>query len=197
MDIFLPEHKLVLEHDGYYYHSSMAARERAERKDRALREAGYQVLRICDSRELAEPVVLQKTKILYRFDEQDRHLDQMIASVFCYLDLQPLDFHHRRDQYAINQMYFHERKKRTLAVEYPAIALEWSTATPTSLILYSAVHLEKFGGTVQNVSRSIKPRSPIGRSIDQIVRSVPISGHMRKTAWQYSGRKLPLNGIPS
>lgn len=127
MDIFLPEHKLVLEHDGYYYHSSLAAKERAERKDRALREAGYQVLRICDSRELAEPVVLQKTKILYRFDEQDRHLDQMIASVFCYLDLQPLDFHHRRDQYAINQMYFHERKKRTLAVEYPAIALEWST----------------------------------------------------------------------
>ena len=127
MDIFLPEHKLVLEHDGYYYHSSMAARERAERKDRALRDARYQVLRICDSRELAEPVVLQKTKILYRFDEQDRHLDQMIASVFCYLDLQPLDFHHRRDQYAINQMYFHERKKRTLAVEYPAIALEWST----------------------------------------------------------------------
>lgn len=51
----------------------------------------------------------------------------MIASVFCYLDLQPLDFHHRRDQYAINQMYFHERKKRTLAVEYPAIALAWST----------------------------------------------------------------------
>ena len=127
MDICLPEHKLVLEHDGYYYHSSMAARERAERKDRALREAGYQVLRIWDSRELAEPVVLQKTKILYRFDEQDRHLDQMIASVFCYLDLQPLDFHHRRDQYAINQMYFHERKKRTLAVEYPAIALAWST----------------------------------------------------------------------
>ena len=127
MDIFLPEHKLVLEHDGYYYHSSLAARERAERKDRALREAGYQVLRICDSRELSEPVVLQKTKILYRIDEQDRHLDQMIASVFCYLDLPPLDFHHRRDQYAINQMYFHERKKRTLAVEYPAIALEWST----------------------------------------------------------------------
>ena len=127
MDIFLPEHKLVLEHDGHYYHSSMAARERAERKDCALRDAGYQVLRICDSRELAEPVVLQKAKILYRFDEQDRHLDQMIASVFCYLDLQPLDFHHRRDQYAINQMCFHERKKRTLAVEYPAIALEWST----------------------------------------------------------------------
>ena len=62
MDIFLPERKLVLEHDGYYYHSSPADRKRAERKDCALREAGYQVLRICDSRELAEPVVLKKRK---------------------------------------------------------------------------------------------------------------------------------------
>ncbi len=126
MDIFLPERELVLEHDGYYYHSSLAARKRAERKDRALREAGYQVLRICDSRELAGPIVIQKAEILYRFDERDRYLDQMIAAVFSYLDLPPLDFHHRRDQYAINQMYFHERKKRTLAVEYPEIAREWS-----------------------------------------------------------------------
>ena len=135
-------------------------RQREGRTERPrLREAGYQVLRICDSRELAEPVVLQKTKILYRFDEQDRHLDQMIASVFCYLDLQPLDFHHRRDQYAINQMYFHERKQRTLAVEYPAIALEWSTATPTSLILYqrftskSLVALSKMSAGVSSNDR--------------------------------------------
>ena len=126
LDLFLPERKLVLEHDGYYYHSSLKARKRAERKDRALREAGYQVLRICDSKELAEPIVFQKAEILYRFDERDRYLDQMIAAVFSYLDLPPLDFHHRRDQYAINQMYFHERKKRTLAVEYPEIAREWS-----------------------------------------------------------------------
>lgn len=130
LDLFLPERKLVLEHDGYYYHSSLKARKRAERKDRALREAGYQVLRICDSKELAEPIVFQKAEILYRFDERDRYLDQMIAAVFSYLDLPPLDFHHRRDQYAINQMYFHERKKRTLAVEYPEIAREWSARNP-------------------------------------------------------------------
>ena len=130
LDLFLPERKLVLEHDGYYYHSSLKARKRAERKDRALREAGYQVLRICDSKELAEPIVFQKAEILYRFDERDRYLDQMIAAVFSYLDLPLLDFHHRRDQYAINQMYFHERKKRTLAVEYPEIAREWSARNP-------------------------------------------------------------------
>lgn len=72
MDIFLPERELVLEHDGYYYHSSLAARKRAERKDRALREAGYQVLRICDSRELAGPIVIQKAEILYRLKNRNK-----------------------------------------------------------------------------------------------------------------------------
>ena len=126
MDLLLPDINLVLEHDGYYHHSSEADKKRAERKDYALRKAGYQVLRICDSKDLTDPVVSQDTKILYRYDERNQYLDQMIAATFRYLGAAPLDFNHRRDQYEINQMYFHERKKRTLAVEYPKIAEEWS-----------------------------------------------------------------------
>lgn len=130
IDIFLPEQKLALEHDGYYYHSSIADRKKAERKDLALNEAGYQVLRICDSKDQADPVIIQKNKILYKFDERNQYLNQMIIAVFCCLGLSPLDIDHQRDQYEINQMYFHERKKRTLAVEYPEIAQEWSRCNP-------------------------------------------------------------------
>lgn len=130
MDLLLPDINLVLEHDGYYHHSSEADKKRAERKDYALRKAGYQVLRICDSKDLTDPVVSQDTKILYRYDERNQYLDQMIAATFRYLGAAPLDFNHRRDQYEINQMYFHERKKRTLAVEYPKIAEEWSPKNP-------------------------------------------------------------------
>lgn len=130
MDIFLPEFNLALEHDGYYYHSAAAERKRAERKDRALREAGYQVLRVCDSKELDDPVKIQESEILYRYDERNQYLDHMIAAVFCRLGLPSLDFHHLQDQYEINQMYFHERKKHTLAVEYPEVAQEWSSQNP-------------------------------------------------------------------
>lgn len=130
MDIFLPDIDLVLEHDGYYRHSGEEEKKRAEQKDHALRKAGYQVLRICDSKDLAEPVVSRDRKILYRYDERNQYLDQMIAAAFRYLGAPRLDFNHRRDQYEINQMYFHERKKRTLAVEYPGIAEEWSSQNP-------------------------------------------------------------------
>lgn len=54
----------------------------------------------------------------------------MIAAVFYRLGLPPLEFHHQQDQYKINQMYFYERKKRTLAVEYPELAQEWSPENP-------------------------------------------------------------------
>ncbi len=130
IDIFLPDINLVLEHDGYYRHSSDADKKRAERKDYALCKAGYQVLRICDGKGLTEPVIFEGTKILYRYDERNQYLDQMIAATFRYLGAFPLDFNHRRDQYEINQMYFHERKKRTLAVEHPGIAEEWSSKNP-------------------------------------------------------------------
>lgn len=130
MDIFLPDIGLALEHDGHYRHSGEEERKRAEQKDHALRKAGYQVLRICDSKDLAESVVSQDNKILYRYDERNQYLNQMIAAAFCYLGAPPLDFNHLRDQYEINQMYFHERKKRTLAVEYPRLAEEWSSKNP-------------------------------------------------------------------
>lgn len=88
------------------------------------------MLRICDSKDLPAPVIVQGEKILYRYDERNQYLDQMTAATFRYLGLPPLDFNHWRDQYEINQMYFHERKKRTLAVEHPEIAEEWSPRNP-------------------------------------------------------------------
>ena len=132
IDIFVPELKLALEHDGYYYHSSPKAQARAEQKDRALNAAGYQVLRIRDRKDLPEPVILKPTEILYRFDECNQYLDQMIAAVFSRLGLPPLEFHHQQEQYAINRMYFHERKKRTLAVEYPELIQQWSSRNSNS-----------------------------------------------------------------
>lgn len=130
LDILLPGRKLVIEHDGFYYHSGKAEKERAQRKDRALRGAGYQVLRVADRRDLPQPVLSQGDTLLYRFDERELYLDSMLAAVFARLGLPPLDFDHRRDRYEIEQLYFHERKKHTLAVEHPELAGEWSPQNP-------------------------------------------------------------------
>lgn len=127
MDIFLPSINVVIEHDGYYYHSGKASKERAGKKDAALHKSGLQVLRVSDSKDLSESVIIQKEAIIYRYDERNQYLDHMIAAVFRYLGLKPVNFDHQRDLYEINQLYYHERKKRTLAVEYHDLAKEWSS----------------------------------------------------------------------
>lgn len=117
---------MAIEHDGYYYHSNEASRKRDEEKDKALREVGYQVLRVCDSKDMAESFSYKQGVIEYRFDERSQYFDKMVKAVFQYLGLSLLDFDHEKDRKQIDQMYYHERKKHTLAVEHPNLAKEWS-----------------------------------------------------------------------
>jgi very-short-patch-repair endonuclease len=53
VDFIWPEQRLVVEVDGYPFHSSRAAFERDRRKDMALRDSGYDVIRI-SARQLKE-----------------------------------------------------------------------------------------------------------------------------------------------
>jgi len=58
VDAFWPAHNLIVEVDGYRYHSSRQAFERDRRKDAALQAAGYRVVRITWSRLTNEPYSL-------------------------------------------------------------------------------------------------------------------------------------------
>jgi very-short-patch-repair endonuclease len=58
VDALWPQHKLVLEVDGYRYHGNRAAFERDRRKDAALTAAGYRVVRITWRRLVDEPHVI-------------------------------------------------------------------------------------------------------------------------------------------
>ena len=55
VDAFWPAHDLVVEVDGYDYHSTRQAFERDRRKDAALIVAGYRVVRVTGRRLRHEP----------------------------------------------------------------------------------------------------------------------------------------------
>ena len=119
------ERKIAIEHDGFYYHDNLEAQNRAIRKNKALQDAGYEILRIRDSKSVSV-ATLDRNKIVYPFTERNKHLDDMVSCVFQFLKLQPPDIEHRRDFKEIGQLYFRERKLRTLAAKYPKLADEWS-----------------------------------------------------------------------
>jgi very-short-patch-repair endonuclease len=71
-DFFWPEHKLILEVDGYPFHSHRRAFERDRRRDAAHVAAGYRVIRVTYRQLLEEPVavavVIARTLELYARD---------------------------------------------------------------------------------------------------------------------------------
>jgi very-short-patch-repair endonuclease len=58
VDAFWPEHRLVIEVDGYAYHGHRAQFERDRRKDLALTAAGYRVIRLSWRQLTQEPFAL-------------------------------------------------------------------------------------------------------------------------------------------
>ena len=55
VDMLWPEQRLVVEIDGFAFHSSRAAFERDRRRDAALQALGYRVIRLTWSRLVDEP----------------------------------------------------------------------------------------------------------------------------------------------
>ncbi|BFL47550.1 zinc-ribbon domain-containing protein [Lactonifactor longoviformis] len=126
LDLLLPEEKIVIEHDGYYFHSSAAAEERARRKDFLVQKEGYRMIRIRDSKELTEGIHYADHVITYPWSEQDDYLDQGISYLLSLLTDIAVTPNHKKDHWEIERKYYHERKKRSLAVRYPQLAREWS-----------------------------------------------------------------------
>lgn len=127
IDLLLPSKQIAIEHDGFYYHGNVDAQKRSHKKDLELWKAGYQVLRVSDSKDLQQAVLLQEHTILYRFNERCAYLDDMVKAVFQYLELPLTDINHKRDRLEIDTLYYHERKKHSLAAEHPELAKEWSS----------------------------------------------------------------------
>lgn len=126
LDILLPKEKIAIEHDGHYYHSSSASIERAKRKDNLLKEKGYRVFHIQDSKDLKDGIYYKNDIILYPYSERWLFLDNIVTYLIDFIFRKTIVSNHRKDHWEIKQQYYHERKKRSLAVKYPKLAEEWS-----------------------------------------------------------------------
>ena len=124
-----PERPVALELDGYYSHSSQDATQREERKDRYLTQHGYEVIRVKELPDVQE-ITRQGNVIMYPLDKPGNWTDRIIAylvRLFSGVDC-PVD--HRQDHWQIQRVYLQERRQRSLAVQHPQIAEEWSPRNP-------------------------------------------------------------------
>lgn len=122
----LSSRPIALEIDGYHHHKTAEAAAREARKDEYLRKQGYRVIRVKERPEQDEGIQTDGDTITYPFSEQNRHLDRVIQYLLVFIAGVHIEPNHIKDHWKIEAFYNHTRKERSLAVQYPELAKEWS-----------------------------------------------------------------------
>ena len=130
-DIYIPYYKIIIEYDGWYYHSNNIAQKRENKKDKILKENGFDVIRIKDRKEDMNKIEYKDNTIEYHLLERKENLDELIKKVIYVIKektgvLIEENVDVKRDYQKIEDLYYHVRKSNSLAVKYPELANEWS-----------------------------------------------------------------------
>lgn len=140
-DIYIPSHRLVIEYDGCFFHGTEASKQRDVKKDKVLTSAGYQLIRIKESKTLISDIIINDNQIIYYKYGDLRNVDSLINKVGIVVGEK---INHNiniksdviNDYPKIENLYFHIRKTNSLAVQRPDLAKEWS---PNNTVLLDNV----------------------------------------------------------
>lgn len=132
LDICLPSDRIAIEHHGHS-HLREEARKRDVRRREELLQKGYRhVLWLVESPEPITGFIQDGDVLTYYDSEPYSRMDQLVQYILRWLEAligetlhyTPPDF--MRDRQKIENAYYHERRKRSLAVCFPELGLEWS-----------------------------------------------------------------------
>lgn len=119
---------IALEVDGYW-HRFLEAVQRDAKKDVFLRQKGYRVIRLKEQTD-QEEIQVNDDVITYPVSDRNRYLNRIIQYVLMLVAGIHLEPDHVSDHWKIEEFYYHTRRERSLAVQYPALAQEWSGRNP-------------------------------------------------------------------
>ncbi len=132
LDICLTSRRIAIEHHGYT-HARVDSQKRDVRRKQELLKLGYtHVLWLVESKQVLEEYHLDGDVLHYYDPAPYYKLDKLVSYVLNWLGMltgEPIYYeppNYVRDHHKIEQLYYHERKKRSLAVGYPELAKEWS-----------------------------------------------------------------------
>lgn len=143
LDICLPSQRIAIEHHGST-HWRKSARERDARRRRELLNKGYRhVIWLVESEEPLEEYIREEDVLHYYDPSPHYKMDKLVCYVLDWLrTLTGGEIYYEspdfvRDHYKIEQAYYHERKKRSVAATHPELADEWGSqnVSPADAVL--------------------------------------------------------------
>lgn len=137
LDICIPSCKIAIEYDGWYFHSSEAAKIRENKKDDLLKKNQFEMLRIKERKEESNQIIVENNRIEYYLGDNYKNLDTLIREVLLLIGKKTkrnflIDVDTKRDNQKIENLYYHVRKSNTLAVKCPELVEQWSSKNDRS-----------------------------------------------------------------
>ncbi len=131
LDIYIPYYKIIIEYDGWYFHSDKNAKIREDKKNKILRDNGFELIRIKEIKEETEKITFSDNIIKYHLYDNYKNLDELINKLIEILENKTkcnifLDIDSKRDSQKIEDLYYHTRKSNSFAVKKPELMNEWS-----------------------------------------------------------------------
>lgn len=117
---------IALEIDGVYSHNSEESIMRDARKDEILKEKGYRVIRVKERVLEEDKITFSNDIITYPYKKENAFLNQLVHYLVKFLSGIDFTSNYEKDHWKIEQFYYHDRKRKSIAVLYPNIAKEWS-----------------------------------------------------------------------
>lgn len=127
IDIYLPDYRIGIEYDGYYYHTGRESLLKEQKKDKLLLTKGITIIRIKEVKDLS--LYHDTDKLIYCRNIGDYSwLKEVILKILERLPITNnyiLDIDFKRDSSDIMSQYIQTEKENSLAEKYPELASEW------------------------------------------------------------------------
>lgn len=137
LDIYIPSIKTAIEYDGWAWHRFESSIKNDKNKNQICKENGIQLIRVRE-RELP---FFDDCVCFNRKDKKNESLNGTIADILNFLKIDEFDVDVERDNSSILSLYVFEEKQKSLAIQYPTIAKEWSIKNgdlvPTQIMAHS------------------------------------------------------------
>lgn len=128
IDVYLPQFKVGIEYDGYYYHKDKSKHD--QNKTDILKKAGIRLIRVVesDNNNVIEDIVY------YNYDNLRNNyewaINSLLRKVSCITgnrDVNSISVNITRDRLLIRERFALVRKKNSLANNNPQLVKEWNT----------------------------------------------------------------------
>lgn len=130
IDVYLPEFKIGIEYDGFYYHNNQRTIQKEQQKDQYCLQSGIALIRIKEVKD--SKIIKREQNIIYcHYRHPGSSLTETINALLEYIELLTIksfniDVDIERDRSIIYNQYIYTEKQNSIQYIHPEVCKYWN-----------------------------------------------------------------------